>query len=98
MEPTHITLLHVRTHSLRMRFPLHARAQRRHPPSAPSVRAPGLHYHFTYTEVVASSGLKAPDNDSMIVVEALHEIHRSRQAMLNVLAQLRGDDTTEQVW
>jgi len=96
MYPTRTSWLQSRTASPRLQYPLLARSLRRNLPPALSARAPGLQYRFSYTELAASVG--RTDNDPMIVVEALDEIHRNRQAMLGVLAQLRGDDATEQVW
>ena len=96
MYPTRTTWLQGRTTSPRLQYPLLARTLRRHLPPARSARAPGLQYRFSYTELAAPAGQQ--DNDPMIVVEALHEIHRNRQAMLGVLAQLRGDDPNERVW
>jgi len=96
MYPTRTTWLQGRTTGPRLLYPLLARTPRRNLPPALSARAPGLQYRFSYTDLAASVGQQ--DHDPMIVVEALHDIHRNRQAMLGVLAQLRGDDATEQVW
>jgi hypothetical protein len=96
MYPTRTTWLQGRTTSPRLLYPLLARTLRRNLPPALSARAPGLQYRFSYTDVATPSGQEG--NDPMIVVEAIHELHLSRQAMLGVLAQLRGDDATEQVW
>ncbi len=98
MYPTRTTWLQGRTTSPRLLYPLLARSLRRNLPPALGARAPGLQYRFSYTELAASAGQESNDNDPMIVVEALHEIHQNRQAMLGVLAQLRGDDATEQTW
>ena len=96
MYPTRTSWLQGRSASPRLQYPLLARLLRRNLPPALGARAPGLQYRFSYTDLAASPG--QTENDPMIVVEALDEIHRNRQAMLGVLAQLRGDDATEQTW
>lgn len=98
MDTTGTTFLHGRTVNLRWQYPLQARSWRRHLLSVPAGRLSGLQYRITYAGRAAAAPPADLRHDPTLVVEALDELHRSRQALFGVLAQLRGDEATEQVW